>query len=639
MSAITGIFYRNGKIINPELIEEMNNKLSHRGNDGSAIFCDGQIAFGHQMLWTTSESLHEKLPFHDEKNGLIITSDARIDNRKELSKELGIEDKENIPDSIFILKSYIKWGEKCSERLLGDFAFAIWDKNNETLFCARDYMGVKPFYYFLSDEKFVFATEIKALFNVPKVPYELNELKVGLYLKMDIEDKKSTFYTNILSLTAANFISINKKSYVKKQYWKLNPKKEILMDTDEEYFKAYQEIFSEAVNCRLRSVFPIGFDLSGGLDSSSVVCVAKKIIVDKNSQNYLETFSQFYEDFRESDERYYINKVVSSGGIKPTYVKCDNINLLDDIENILIYQDQPFSLPFLTIFSAIFQRMELNGSRIHLNGVGGDIVISHGQNYFLDLSTKFKFKKLFREVKFSSKRHNNFFYIEYMKNLIFPIIPFYFKKVIIYFNNFYKVHIIKQEQIFGKPKNFLNPDFARQIKLNDFKAEKTDLDMNELSNAKKTHYNSLNNYSLQEDFETREKLASKFNIESRFPYYDKRMVEFCYAIPTEIKFKYGWDRYIQRASMENIIPKEIQWRPYKTNLMSVLKTNLFLFETKRLENIIDGKEELINKYINLPEIRKIYDKYKLDNSIAYIHVLHLWQIILLSEWLKLLRGN
>ena len=134
MSAITGIFYRNGRTVDKELIKKMNDTLSNRGHNGSAILCREQVAFGHQMLWTTSESVHEKLPFHDEKTGLMITADARIDNRKELSEELGIEDKENISDSYFILKSYMKWGEKCPERLLGDFAFAIWDEKKKNCF-------------------------------------------------------------------------------------------------------------------------------------------------------------------------------------------------------------------------------------------------------------------------------------------------------------------------------------------------------------------------------------------------------------------------------------------------------------------------------------------------------------------------
>jgi len=147
MSAISGIFYRNERSVDPKLIKLMNDKLYHRGPDGSKIWCEGSVALGHQMLHTTPESLHETLPF--EKDGIIITADARIDNRKELSEKLNIEDEESVPDSYFILIAYRKWGEKCPEKLLGDFAFAIWDKDNEKLFCARDHMGIKPFYYYM----------------------------------------------------------------------------------------------------------------------------------------------------------------------------------------------------------------------------------------------------------------------------------------------------------------------------------------------------------------------------------------------------------------------------------------------------------------------------------------------------------
>ena len=110
---------------------------------------------------------------------LVITADARIDNRDDLCEELGIRDEEDVSDSYFILKAYAKWGEDCPDKLLGDFAFVIWDKKEEKLFCARDHMGVKPFYYYLDEDMFVFGTEIKALFEVEGVPREINDLKVA----------------------------------------------------------------------------------------------------------------------------------------------------------------------------------------------------------------------------------------------------------------------------------------------------------------------------------------------------------------------------------------------------------------------------------------------------------------------------
>lgn len=105
----------------------MNDRLAHRGKDGTGVWFDGSVALGHQMLHTTQESLHEKLPFKDENSGMIITADARIDNRAELAPLLNLEDSKNVPDSAFILKAYKMWGEQCPKELLGDFAFAIWD--------------------------------------------------------------------------------------------------------------------------------------------------------------------------------------------------------------------------------------------------------------------------------------------------------------------------------------------------------------------------------------------------------------------------------------------------------------------------------------------------------------------------------
>ena len=134
MSAITGIFMRNGKKVDPELMKKMNDKLAHRGPDGSSTWCEGSIGLGHQMLWTTPESLHEVLPL--EEDGLVITADARIDNRDDLCEELGIRDEEDVSDSYFILKAYAKWGEDCPDKLLGDFAFVIWDKKRgEVILC------------------------------------------------------------------------------------------------------------------------------------------------------------------------------------------------------------------------------------------------------------------------------------------------------------------------------------------------------------------------------------------------------------------------------------------------------------------------------------------------------------------------
>ena len=414
MSAITGIFYRNHRHVDPKLIKKMNDKLSHRGPDGSKLWYEGSVALGHQMLYTTPESIQEKLPF--EEDGLVITADARIDNRKELSEKLCIEDKKEISDSYFILKAYKKWAEKCPEELLGDFSFVIWDKNNGKLFCARDHMGVKPFYYYLSQETFLFASEIKALFVIPDIPYKINELEVTYLLGLVTgEDRENTFYEGINRLPAACSLTININTTKKSSYWKLDPNKMIILDSDEHYTKKFLEIFTEAVNCRLRSAFPIGSMLSGGLDSSSVACTAQKILNQDGKIN-LKTFSAIFDSVPKSNEHYFIDKVLSSSEFDSNYINADLINPLDEIDQFLRYGDIPFVFPNTFMLWNIYREANKCGVRILLDGFDGDVTLSYGDKFLTELVLTNRWMKFFSEVK----AYNKVKKIAY-KSLFYPL--------------------------------------------------------------------------------------------------------------------------------------------------------------------------------------------------------------------------
>jgi asparagine synthase (glutamine-hydrolysing) len=618
MSAITGIFYIDGRKIDPELIKKMNNRLSHRGPDGSAVWCEGSIALGHQMLWTTPESLHEKLPFEDEVSGLVITADARIDNRDELSKELDIEDKEEVSDSYFILKAYQMWGENCPDKLLGDFAFAIWDKNEEKLFCARDHMGVKPFYYYLDDEMFVFGTEIKALFCVSGVPRELNERRVAFYL-MDIEDNKSTFYENIVSLSKAHSLTIKRDISKIKEYWKLDPDSQMVMESEEDYIKSFRKIFENAVKCRLRSAYPLGFELSGGLDSSSVVCMSKEILNEnKNSSlNTIKTFSQIFDDFPQCDERNYIQNIINTGKIEAHFIRGDNINPFHQIEMILWHQEQPFFTPNMVTLWNFYKKIHKENVRVVLGGSGGDVVISYGTNYLYDLAITFKWKQMIKELNYFSERVNvNFYYLFYI-HVLLSLIPEHIKT----FTRFFKKNSTY----------ILNNLFSERIKAQDYLNKFYWKPLNEFKTAKKFHYYSLsmdNIYFL----EMLDRTTSVFSIEPRYPFLDKRLVEFCYSLPSHMKFKFGWSRYILRKSMEGIIPKENQWRPFKSLIDSVFERNL-LVGKEYIEKILFKENNIISNYVDINKLIDINQKVNRGNN-SYDDYNYIWRSVLFGIWLK-----
>ncbi len=153
------------------------------------------------------------------------------------------------------------------------------------------------------------------------------------------------------------------------KYWQLDPDYQIILDSEEEYIKAFLEIFKDSINCRLRSEFPIGFELSGGLDSSSIISMAKENYNENNIKSTIHSFSLIYDNFPEADESYYINKIIETGGIEPHFVYGDDIDPLKNIEKILWYQDQPFVTPFMTNLWKLYKKMEETNIRIILEGV------------------------------------------------------------------------------------------------------------------------------------------------------------------------------------------------------------------------------------------------------------------------------
>jgi len=353
MSGIAGVYCLDGRSVDRVVLERMAASLAHRGPDGRGIWTQGSVGFCHLMLWTTPESLHEQLPLAHQPGSLALTADARIDNRDELIARLGIQPRERqITDSELILGAYDKWGERCPEKLLGDFTFTIWDGRKQEIFCARDHFGVKPFYYYYSDSLFAFASEIKALLCLEEIPRRLNETRVADYLGRTAIDPAHTFYQGIEALLDAHSMAVGHAGRAVRRYWALDPSRELRLASDAAYAEAFREHFTQAVHSRLRSPFAVGALLSGGLDSSSIVCVARDLLGDHAGQRF-HTFSAVFDYLTQCDERLFINAVVAMGGLEPHYVIGDQLNPWADIDVVLQQQEEPFESPFLFLRRAL----------------------------------------------------------------------------------------------------------------------------------------------------------------------------------------------------------------------------------------------------------------------------------------------
>lgn len=628
MSGITGINYLNRQPVEREQLARMVDILKHRGGDGGNIWHEGSIGLGHQMLWTTPESLREKLPA--AKGKLAITADARLDNREELIPALGLAayPTKNITDSDLILAAYEKWGELCPEHLLGDFAFGIWDGRNHSLFCARDYFGVKPFYYYHHPGKlFTFASEIKALLCLGEVPRRLNEVRIGDYLEGILEDKAITFYQDILRLPPAHSLTVSLTGIKLREYWSLDPKYELKLDSGQEYAEAYLEVFTKAVRCRLRSAFPIGSALSGGLDSSSIVCVAREHL-----QQPLKTFSGIFESVRESDERPFINAVVEQGGIEPHYVNADRISPLVDIEKVLWHQDEPIWTPNLFMHWGLYGSAQQQGVRIFLDGFLGDNVVCHGWEHLMDLAYDWRWLALYQEIKGIIMCHPEYSQQDKMEML---------KQYLWQFN--LKPRTPKTwHQIWRRLRQFkstipqlsskINPDFAQQIELLQ-RSQQLQLSTPQPPQAAiKRRYRDLIAGEIPLGLEISNKAASAFGIESRFPFTDRRLAELCLAIPGSQRIQDGLSRMIVRRALVNHLPKKVCWRTGKGNLSYNFHRSLMAFESERLDKAIMLNPQHIEKYIDINILRQEYQHYKsqaFGGNIPFV-----WSATNLALWLS-----
>jgi asparagine synthase (glutamine-hydrolysing) len=609
LSAIAGIFFLDDRVVDRLILERMVNVLAHRGRDGAGAWSEGSIGLGHRMLHTTPESLREKLPLANKSGNLVLTADARLDNRDELITALGFgrRPREEITDSELIFGAYERWGERCPEKLLGDFTFAIWDRQRQELFCARDHMGVKPFYYYRSDRAFVFASEIKALLCVPGVPRRLNEVRVADYLVPILEDKEITFYQGILRLPSAHSTTVNRERVSIQPYWSLDPSREVRFRSDEEYAEAFREIFTEAVRCRLRSAFPAGSLLSGGLDSSSIVCVARDLLAEEECR--LHTFSAVFPNVPESDESVFSGAVLAQGGLEPHLVRADRLSPLDDLESILWHNDEVFWAPNLYMHWGLYSAADRRGVRILLDGDGGDATVSHGVERLRELALWGRWIALATEIRGLSKHFDVSPWYYLRNHVLIPVAPGPVRRA-------WRVARRRTHPPWWTPSTIINPDFARRIGV----AERVRALEGEwwrpTRASREVHWRILTNGLNQYLLELCDKAAAAFAIEPRYPFFDRRLAEFCLALPPDQKLRDGWIRVIVRRALAGSLPEEVRWRGGKGNLGHNLNRNLPAFEQDLLEETISKDSGAIEEYVDVATLRKAYDRYVSQNDLS-----------------------
>lgn len=675
MSGIVGIFGKSGHAIESQVLETMLQSIAHRGPDGSKTWQGDGIGLGHCMLWTTPESLKEVLPYRDAAADLVITADARIDNREDLINALALEivNDRAISDSEIILAAYQTWGQDCPNHLLGDFAFAIWDSRKQTLFCARDHFGIKPFYYCNTDQYFIFASEIKALLAVPDVSRQLNERRIADYfLEPMLESKSDTVYEEIFRLPPAHWVSVEAQAdFSPRSYWSLDRTAILTLPTDEDYEAAFRDIFFEAVRCRLRSAFPIGSHLSGGLDSSAITCVAHELLEQAGSHT-LHTFSNIFDRISSCDEREYFNVVLEQGRYTSHLIEADRVGPLSEWQEFFRYLDEPFLGPSHFLVHGLNRATQSSGVRICLDGFDGDTVVSHGSVYFTELARQGKWETFVAEAKAVSGHFDTSpgtilsgYAMPYLAELaqkhqwltfakrvhgisrafsisrrklwlqygIKPYLPQWLLGLVHKLK--YGTQKAHQSDASFPASAVFNPQFAERLNIaNLYKAH--ELERRYPDTVREDQYKDLSCGAFTHVLELSDQCASAFSIEVRHPFMDKRLVEFCLALPPEQKLKNGWSRSIMRRALAGVLPEAIQWRGGKASMEENFEHGLLHTDRAIVENALSGNAGGSAKtFLNLELLQQQFQFLVLSPEQQQAPTTAVWKGTALSLWLKL----
>ena len=628
MSGIVGLYNLDGCPVEQTDIQRMLDSIAHRGPDGSDIWTDCSVGLGHRMLWTTPESLHEKLPLTNKAGNLTITADARIDNRDELIPTLNFNGRprETIPDSEIILAAYEKWGEKCPTHLLGDFSFAIHDKRKQIIYCARDPIGIKPFYYYFKGGKFRWSSEPKAIFEDKTISKEPNLPLICLYLLNRFDEREETLYKDVYRLPPSHFMVLQNGQIRKGQYWDIDPDYSIRYRTDEEYAERFLELFKEAIRVRLRSHGPVGALLSGGLDSSSIVCTAQSLYQEKSIPDQeFEAFSIIFDEFS-CDERSYINEIIRQWPIKGNFFTYEKNLSWIEFDQANYYPEVAY-FPTLLIIGPALGNAQQKGIRVMMDGIGGDDLLGMYYTHLTDLFFRGEFFKLIKyllSVTFDSSSQSPFsLFIQYcLKPSIPPPIKIHLRQFLRHFRGN------------GIPPWF-NHSFLNNLGIQERlykKQKRSPLQFPERS--KQEVYDWLRfGWNFNIALEMIERFKTHFDIESRYPFLDRHMIEFCFSIPAEQLWSTEWTKAVLRKSMEGILPESIRCRRTKAEFSAMIDHHFNQKRGNQLEGLIQSSSLANLGIIQRDRLKKLFENYhdgNTNNSIRNTFQHFLW----LEMWLQ-----
>ena len=569
MSGIAGIIHFGGAPVEPGLIETMSAAMAHRGPDGIRHWVKGPVALGQCMLRTTPESLEETQPLTNEDESLALVMDGRVDNWAELRRDLVGQDARlrDRSDAELVLRSYETWGEGGLTRVEGDFAFVIWDARRRTAFCARDRTGARPFFYHWHRKTLVFASEKHAILAVPGVPRALNRAVLAEFLAAEWHSRRETLLDGILRLLAAHRMTVRGEEPEQEEYWRPDLKAPLPPRRDEEWCEHYRELLADSVRRLCRSQKPVACEVSGGLDSSAVFCVAEHL---RRSGSLpapsVEGFTLAFSDEGEADERAYARAVGEHLGVEVREAPPSAMALPWYTARARSFCDFP-GYPNGTMALGLMREAQGRGSRVLLNGIGGDEWLGGSRAYYGEELNERRWRTLRAcfsadAAAFGTRQAAAWF----GRHGVLPLLPPRLKQ--------FARRLLGRGRDGGFQDPFwLSPEL-RDV-LDQQRARSAAQPVHEAARAGQAELlGHLSDAYHGLAAEMTESFAAETGLEVRRPLYTPAMIQFAFASPARLRLRGNTNKYMHLQALGGMLPGIVRKRTTKAEFSIVFRQHL-----------------------------------------------------------------
>jgi len=555
VSGLVAMFYLDGRVAEQSTLDQLSATLKHRAADGQEVWISGSAGLAFQHFRTTPESTTEVQPPGCPPS-MAICFDGRLDNRERLREKLPpsrLRDEAATPDAALTLAAYLQFGESFPRELKGDFAIAIFDGSQRKLILVRDVMGIRPLHYCRTGNTFLAASEIKTILAYPGFDAQPDDDGLAdLLLEGDWYERGVTCFKDVFRLVPGHMVVATSDALRVVQYFDFDPSQQIRYGSLGEYSEALRALFEQAVRRRLRSSHPVGVMVSGGLDSSAILCQASLL---KRSGVPVKTcvgVAMTFPRGTPADEEHFLDDIESMHDLTIQRLRIESLGFPEEF----LYYDEVPRFHWDAVFECI-RVAGRQGCRVVLDGHYGDHMM-HSDAHLVELARRLRwleFRREFAALAASMTDADPSHWRPYFRQaLLRDITPAFMKPMARWIDAI----LHSDSRPLWYDKGFRKRALRRRVHQRRAKG-------NFFSNHSLSRYGVVTSAHCLNVLEENSKISSALGFEKSYPFMDQDLIAFMMAIPAHVVNWQGRSKGLFREAMRGILPPSIRERDWKAD--------------------------------------------------------------------------